>query len=170
MMPTIRIDDNVFRGLQELATPFVDTPNTIIKRLLEKEGVIKQSEESTDNRTSIQQRHSSTTNTRPTSFTFKGRTHAANSWREILLKLCEELSTISSTKFDKVLELRSRKGKRLPYFSKSQIDLRDPKKIKGTDIYAETNLSAPQVIDRCYLLLKHLGHEENDFEYKTIDD
>ena len=34
-MPTIRIDDDVFAGLQRLATPFVDTPNSVIRRLLD---------------------------------------------------------------------------------------------------------------------------------------
>ncbi len=35
MMPTIRVDDDVMQGLKELAEPFVDTPNSVIKRLLE---------------------------------------------------------------------------------------------------------------------------------------
>jgi len=33
-MPTIRIDDEVFAGLQEKATPLVDTPNTVLRRML----------------------------------------------------------------------------------------------------------------------------------------
>ena len=33
-MPTIRVDEDVFAGLQKLATPFVDTPNSVIRRLL----------------------------------------------------------------------------------------------------------------------------------------
>ena len=34
MMPTIRIEDDVFQALKSLAEPFVDTPNTVIRRLL----------------------------------------------------------------------------------------------------------------------------------------
>ncbi len=34
MMPTIRIEDDVFEGLKLLAEPFVDSPNTVIRRLL----------------------------------------------------------------------------------------------------------------------------------------
>lgn len=34
MMPTIRIEEDVFEGLKLLAEPFVDTPNTVIRRLL----------------------------------------------------------------------------------------------------------------------------------------
>ena len=40
-MPTIRLEQDVFEGLQKLAQPFVDTPSMVIRRLLEKEGVLK---------------------------------------------------------------------------------------------------------------------------------
>jgi predicted transcriptional regulator len=39
-MPTIRLDQDVFEGLQQLAQPFVDSPSMVIRRLLEKEGVL----------------------------------------------------------------------------------------------------------------------------------
>ena len=34
-MPTIRIDNDVWKALQERARPFVDTPNVVLRRLLE---------------------------------------------------------------------------------------------------------------------------------------
>ena len=34
MMPTIRIDDDVLKALQKRATPFVDSPNSVIRRIL----------------------------------------------------------------------------------------------------------------------------------------
>jgi predicted CopG family antitoxin len=40
-MPTIRIDDAVFEGLKELAEPLVDTPSSVIRRLLEEKGVLQ---------------------------------------------------------------------------------------------------------------------------------
>ena len=40
-MPTIRVDQDVFEGLQKLAQPFVDSPSMIIRRLLEQQGVLK---------------------------------------------------------------------------------------------------------------------------------
>ncbi|HEY8070102.1 MAG TPA: winged helix-turn-helix domain-containing protein [Burkholderiales bacterium] len=40
-MPTIRIDHDVFEGLQKLAQPFVDSPGMVIRRLLESRGVLK---------------------------------------------------------------------------------------------------------------------------------
>lgn len=35
MMPTIRVDQDVIQGLKELAEPFDDTPNTVVRALLE---------------------------------------------------------------------------------------------------------------------------------------
>jgi hypothetical protein len=40
-MPTIRIDQEVFEGLQQLAKPFVDSPSMVIRRLLEERGVLR---------------------------------------------------------------------------------------------------------------------------------
>jgi hypothetical protein len=39
-MPTIRVDPEVFEGLQKLARPFVDSPSAVIRRLLEEKGVL----------------------------------------------------------------------------------------------------------------------------------
>jgi hypothetical protein len=39
-MPTIRVDQDVFEGLQQLAKPFVDSPSTVIRRLLEERGIL----------------------------------------------------------------------------------------------------------------------------------
>ncbi len=39
-MPTIRLDDDVFNGLKSLAEPFTDTPNSVIRRLLEDRGAL----------------------------------------------------------------------------------------------------------------------------------
>ncbi len=39
-MPTIRVDQDVFEGLQSLAKPFVDSPSMVIRRLLEERGAL----------------------------------------------------------------------------------------------------------------------------------
>lgn len=41
-MPTIRIDDEVFEGLKQLAEPFVDTPAAVIRRLLIEKRILKE--------------------------------------------------------------------------------------------------------------------------------
>ncbi len=40
-MPTIRVEQDVFEGLQQLAKPFVDSPSMVIRRLLEERGVLQ---------------------------------------------------------------------------------------------------------------------------------
>jgi hypothetical protein len=40
-MPTIRLEQDVFEGLQRLAKPFVDTPSMVIRRMLEERGVLQ---------------------------------------------------------------------------------------------------------------------------------
>lgn len=39
-MPTLRVDDEVYDALKGLAEPFVDTPNSVIRRLLEEKGLV----------------------------------------------------------------------------------------------------------------------------------
>jgi hypothetical protein len=39
-LPTIRVDPDVFEGLQKLAQPFVDSPSMVIRRLLEERGLL----------------------------------------------------------------------------------------------------------------------------------
>lgn len=45
MVPTIRVEHDVYRGLQQLGEPFVDTPNTVIRKLLEEKGILGNSQE-----------------------------------------------------------------------------------------------------------------------------
>ena len=45
MMPTIRVDQEVFEGLQKLAEAFIDTPNTVIQKLLIEKGVLDSAEQ-----------------------------------------------------------------------------------------------------------------------------
>lgn len=40
-MPTVRLEDEVFDALKKLAEPFVDTPSTVIRRLLEEKGILR---------------------------------------------------------------------------------------------------------------------------------
>jgi hypothetical protein len=40
-MPTIRLEPQVYEALKKLAEPFVDTPSSVIRRLLEEKGLLK---------------------------------------------------------------------------------------------------------------------------------
>ncbi len=39
-MPTIRLDPDLYDALKKLAEPFVDTPSSVIRRLLEEKGLL----------------------------------------------------------------------------------------------------------------------------------
>jgi negative regulator of replication initiation len=42
MVPTIRVDDEVYERLKNQAEPFIDTPNSVLRRLLELDGPIQE--------------------------------------------------------------------------------------------------------------------------------
>lgn len=96
------------------------------------------------------------------SFRFKGNKYKVSSWRELLLKLSEILSKEQGSNFNKVLNL---KGKKRYYFSKNPKDLKAAKKIKGTDVYVETNLSAKGIDTLCKNLLALFNYKGNELKY-----
>jgi hypothetical protein len=59
-MPTIRIEDDVLEGLKQLAEPFVDTPSSVIRRLLEEKGLIAKQPAAPPRATGLQKLSSST--------------------------------------------------------------------------------------------------------------
>jgi len=94
------------------------------------------------------------------SFKFKGNNVLVKSWRELLLSLCEIiLANVGQIDFQKVLQLE---GSKRPYFSKDPNELREPKKIKNTDIYVGTNLSANSIVQLAKIVISLFGYEDKD--------
>jgi len=58
------------------------------------------------------------------------------------------------------------KGRKRPYFSKNKNELSSPKKIKGTDIFNECNLSANRIVSLCQERLI-LFNYKNDLKIQT---
>ena len=87
MMPTIRLENDVFQGLQQLAKPFVDSPNAVIRRLLEERGVLKRQETngSTETRSRVFPR-------KPVGVTANGLTPQSVYEDYLLVVLAKELS------------------------------------------------------------------------------
>ena len=92
-------------------------------------------------------------------FEFRGRRHSANSWKDMLIQICKIVLTTHRKNFDKVLELR---GSKRPYFTKNPNELRAPKKIEGTDIYVETNLSANSIVKLLFQTISLFGYSNKD--------
>ena len=97
-------------------------------------------------------------------YSFNGRRHEVRTFKEVLLGLCTLLSRMHKSEFAKVLTLR---GRTRAYFSKNRRGMAEARKIEGTNIYAETNLSANDIITRCHEVLKHLGHDRDELQVEA---
>jgi hypothetical protein len=62
-------------------------------------------------------------------------------------------------RFEQVLNLVGRKR---PYFTKSQNELRIPERIDGTNIYVEINLSANSIVKLSRDVLSLFGYTKED--------
>lgn len=94
----------------------------------------------------------------PVSFTLHNQTFNIDTWREMLYRTCLVLCQKNRSDFEqKVLQL---KGKKRPYFSRRENDLRYPLKI-AENLYVESNLSANSIVSLCQKLATLFGHSSN---------
>ncbi len=161
MMPTIRIDDEVWKHLQSKAKPFEDTPNDVLRRELKlpisNPAVIPVNVSS--NRTTFKP-DQDYSHSRVRGYSFKGRKVMCHSFRDILLSFCNELRLAEPTTFDRgALTLR---GKKRPYFSLTGDALRSPEALIGGGLFVETNLNANLIVGICRALLEKLGRNRDE--------
>jgi hypothetical protein len=88
---------------------------------------------------------------RPSTAVIVGNKFPVKSWRDILLKTCELVLDMKPSEFNKILEL---KGTKTPWFSRESNALRDPIKIRGSNIFAETHANANGLVLRALHVLK----------------
>lgn len=93
-------------------------------------------------------------------FNFKGTRYAVRFWKDILIEICNVMSIMHRNNFERVLTLQGRKR---PYFTKNANELRLPEKIKNTDIFAETNLSANGIVKMGLDVLSLFGYRKENF-------
>jgi negative regulator of replication initiation len=171
MMPTIRIDDDVWKFLQSKAKPFEDTPNDVLRRELglDEEVVIQPSVVST----SHTNRNSATPLLSPdkdysyqevSEFVLDEKSYPARSYKDVLIGVSTVLRREDLSGFDKVaLGLR---GKKRAYFSLDPKDLRHPLRVRDSNLFVETNLNANLIVGICLSLVKALGHDITKFEVR----
>ena len=103
-------------------------------------------------------------NSRPASFTFLENRWRPNSWNDVLIQLCGLINELQPQDFDKVLTIpRSHRPRaKWPYhFSRDQQDLRKPKGIRNSGIYAEVDLTATAMVNLCYDLVRFFGYNQD---------
>ena len=166
MMPTIRIDDDVWRYLQDRAKPFEDTPNDVLRREL-KLPISKQDGPrgagGAERGTFKADRDYS--HARVRGYSFAGKRVMCHSFKDLLLSLCNELRLAEPTLFDRAALLL--RGKKRPYFSRTGDDLRSPEALVGKDMFVETNLNANLIVGICRVLLEKLGRNAKDVVIDT---
>ncbi len=172
MMPTIRIDDDVWEFLQKQARPFVDSPNDVLRRLLLAPDQVMRVEP----RAEISLKTGATeiannrieedfTGHRITGYRLHGRKVLCRTFKELLVNLSNELRSSDHAAFDKVaLRLH---GTKRSYFSKNPNDLKFPLQLTGHGMFVETNLNANLIAGICRDLIKGLGIKEADFEIES---
>jgi len=90
----------------------------------------------------------------PRSMSIDGKTFPVKNWREVLVRTCEIANARGPSEFPKILGLE---GTKSPWFSRNPGDLRDPVRIRGTDIFAETNQNANSIVLRSFHVLNFFG-------------
>jgi len=104
------------------------------------------------------------TGTRVKGFSLEGKFYQAESHIDVLRQVLRLVFQKHTGEKDKILIL---KWKRSKHFSKNPGDLRMPEKIKGTDIFFETNENAKSLCIRCERILKLYGMDFTSFEIIT---
>jgi negative regulator of replication initiation len=164
MMPTIRIDDDVWRYLQSKARPFEDTPNDVLRRELR---IIEANSELVGGPPAKVHADNFTPDKDYTNLRVRGYRLGANyvpchSFKEILVGLSNGLRSIHQGNFDKLaLTLR---GKKRAYFSREARDLRSAEQLSGGGLFVETNLNANLIVGICLKLLEKLGLSVETFQ------
>jgi len=95
------------------------------------------------------------------SFNFDGETYEVRYWKDILVKVCELMHKLHPNDFKKIFAF---KGDNKPYFTHNADRLRLPKKIKGTNIFVETNFSANTIIKLCQDILSLFRYKRNSLK------
>ena len=85
----------------------------------------------------------------------------------MLVKLSEIIAKINEKGFDKVIQLKGRKRK---YFDYNKEGMTEPKEIKNTAFFVETNLSASNIIQVCVKLINLFGYSEDDIKIELADE
>ena len=163
MMPTIRINDEVWGYLKSKATPFEDTPNDVLRRELKIASLqptnvaVRVSRSNLDRGPSVKPDKDYSYHSIK-GCELNGKAINCHSFADMLTTLFTLLSLAEdSDSFEKAaLRLHGRKR---PYFSKNSGDLRRPYQLPGKQLFVETNLSANNIVGLCRTFLQALGRD-----------
>lgn len=102
---------------------------------------------------------------KPTGFVLFGQHHAADTWRGVLVGVCEVLVQRHGAAFGPAAA--TVKGRTRQTIVVSPDGMITPAPIPGTDLWVEANQSARSAVQVVGKLLAALGHQAGDFSVRT---
>ncbi len=109
--------------------------------------------------------------TRPTvtgtvavAYTFLGVRNEVATWKDILIGVSRRLVELHGDAFAEATTLRGRKRR---YFSVDSRELAEPAQIGNSEFFAETNLSANDILKRCRSLVAMFGYPTESFSFEN---
>lgn len=125
MMPTIRVDDDIWAFLKQHAEPFDDTPNDVLRKLLLGSAKTKSTPHppSANNSSSLPnfRPDQDYTHRRTSGFSLLGSRHDARSFHDVLIGFARELRKVHGNAFEQAAV--SLHGTKRAYFSRNAGDL-----------------------------------------------
>lgn len=93
------------------------------------------------------------------SFTFQDKKYPVKSWKDMLLKVCEQINAEHKDNFEFLINLSTQEE---GIFSKDEHRILISEKIPGTDIYVNVDLTPKETVALCYEILSVFGYREKD--------
>ena len=91
----------------------------------------------------------------PSSFTLDSDTRNVTSWSGLLLGVCLMMRDSHPGDFERILDIR---GRKLPYYSRSSVELNLPRPIGDTGIFASCHGTGTLIAGRARRVVEHFGH------------
>ena len=91
----------------------------------------------------------------PSSFTLDSETRNVTSWSGLLVGVCLMMRDSHPGDFERILEIR---GRKLPYYSRAAGELKLPRPIGDTGIFASCHGTGALIAGRARRVVEHFGH------------
>lgn len=108
--------------------------------------------------------HEDFTYTRPAAFEFKGDRVEVRTWQQMLIKTCEMLMALDRERFISFENDPTMQGRKQKLFSTNPANNRNPHKLKDSELYVETNLSANAMRNLIIKMLQKYSLKTSDFK------
>jgi len=100
-----------------------------------------------------------------TAFEFEGRIRRAASWTGAAAELFSLLCEADRQGFEEAAVTVV--GQKWPYFARDLRMLREPARIRGTDLFFEANLGAHMLAKICYTVIERMGFDRSVLSFET---